>query len=36
VLISALAIRYVSYFDERGAAAGETAWSPKPGLRPTD
>jgi len=37
VLISALAIRYVSYFDERrGAATGEAAWSPKPGLRPTD
>jgi len=37
VLISALAIRYVSYFDERrGAATGEAAWSPKPELRPTD
>jgi benzoate transport len=37
VLISALAVRYVTYFDERrGAATDETAWTPKPGLRPTD
>jgi MFS family permease len=38
VLISALAVRYVTYFDERTAtASGEAAWARKqPGLRPTD
>jgi benzoate transport len=37
VLISALAVRYVTYFDERAAPAHEAAWASKqPGLRPSD
>lgn len=37
VLISALAVRHVVYFGEQGEPAkGETAWSAKPGLRPSD
>jgi hypothetical protein len=38
VLISALAVRYVVYFNEQAApVAAEAAWTSKqPGLRPTD
>ena len=38
VLISAVAVRYIIYFNEQAApASGETAWAHKqPGLRPTD
>jgi MFS family permease len=36
VLVSAVAVRYIVYFNEPGAAEGATAWAPKPGLRATE
>jgi MFS family permease len=37
VLISALAVRYIVYFNERAKTAGDTGWaSQQAGLRPTE
>jgi hypothetical protein len=36
VLISAFAVRHVSYFDRSAAAAAADGTWAKPGLRPTD
>ena len=36
VLISAFAVRHVSYFDQPSTDTDGMSWSPKPGLRPTD
>ena len=36
VLISAVAVRYIVYFNERGAEEAETGWAAKPGLRATE
>ncbi len=36
VLISAVAVRHIVYFNEQGPAEGSTAWAPKPGLSATE